>query len=145
MGKLSALTVNGGLARDQHSTLKATCLCMMTCGTDSMPIGVLLTDCVANPALAGLTVYHSHVLSVEAVDTALSAAVRRPTRGDRTMMIPRHRNGYHTFRRGDILVYKPAAKGPEEPEDSDGAGTQEICYGVMVVQYRKAQQLRFTV
>ena len=132
MGKLSSITVNGGLVADKALQQKALGLCMMQCGGEDMPIGVLLLDS-AKPVLAGVNLYHSHILSVDAVDAALSAAQPRNLR--QVLLIePRHRAGYHTFRHGDKLVYI----------DEEVVNTiEEICMGVVVILYRRTQQLRF--
>ena len=134
MGKLSSITVNGGLVADKALQQKALGLCIMKCGGEDMPIGVLLLDS-AKPVLAGVNLYHSHILSVDAVDAALSAAQPRNLR--QVLLIePRHRAGYHTFRHGDKLVYTD-----EEVVDT----IEEICMGVMLILYRRTQQLRFIV
>ena len=134
LGKLSRNTVTAGLVGGVSVILKATSLCLMKCGTDHLPIGVLLQDCSDKPEIAGQTLYHSHIMSVAAVETAMSTTTLRPSRHDKYLLEPRHRNGYHTFRRGDKLSFV------------DGPPCKEICYGVVVAQYGKGgQQLRFVI
>ena len=134
LGKLSRNTVTAGLVGGVSVILKATSLCLMKCGTDHLPIGVLLQDCSDKPEIAGQTLYHSHIMSVAAVETAMSTTTVRPSRHDKYLLEPRHRNGYHTFRRGDKLSFV------------DGPPCKEICYGVVVAQYGKGgQQLRFVI
>ena len=137
-GKLSRIsdTVTGGLVHDQCTAQKAISLCTIKCGDEHIPVGVLLQDCAHKPTLAEHSVYHSHVLCIAAVDAALSTSTRRPpTRGEKALDDPRHRAGYRTFRRGDRLVY---VGGSDE-------NSTETCFGVMVVQYRRSQQLRFVI
>ena len=143
MNKLSAITVNGGLVHDSPSPLKAAGLCYISCGADRVPVGVLLL--VDHQKLADAPIYHSHIVSVEAVAAAISSSQRQqPARASRNKEGQSRevdtRAGYHTFRRGDRLLYLDMS-----PEDGIDSNIHETCFGVMVVTYRRTQQLRFVI
>ena len=145
MNKLCQITVNGGLVHGKPSPLKAAELSYMTCGADRVPVGVFLVDHVGE--LAGCPIYHSHVVNVEAVAAATSsqhALGRLPTRSSKNKegqskgVDPRA--GWHTFRRGDRLLYLDVT-------EADGIDVDlfDTCFGIIVVTYRRAQQLRFII
>jgi len=136
--ELCACTTDGGLVKDDAKPTKATALCMLKNGSERFPVGVLLTE-GNHPALAGYPVYHSHIVNTTAVVAALEGGnPTRPTRG-RGSVGKHHRGGYHTFRRGDRLVYVG--------EDNDTHATIEaISFGLLIAEYgKKSQQLRFII
>ena len=137
--ELRACTTKGGLVQDVVQSVWAAGLCMYTSGEEKFPVGVLMTDALGPDTLAGFSLYHTHIVSTAAVAALLeSDGGKRPTRG-KHQADKYDRAGYHTFRRGDRLVYI----GKDNDTDSIIEG---MCYGVLLATYgKKNQQLRLLV
>jgi len=137
MGKLTRCAVNGGLVADTAKSLRAVNLCPMKCGNETVPIGVLLSDDQPAQKVAGLEVYHSHMLSVATVEVALQMKrAGRPARGAAAKCTEDvDRAGYCTLQRGNMLLYIG---------EYGGKSLEEVAFGVLVFQMN-GQQNRFVI
>ena len=108
MGKISACTVNSGLVRDEPQLLKAAAICWCKVNPNTnCPAGVFLSDGMPAEKVGGSTVYHSHYVSIEAMDAILANKQARPVRNAAVTRrgVERERYGHHTIRRGDRLLH----------------------------------------
>ena len=139
MGKFCACTRNSGLVQDKMQNLRAGAFCMMTCAKELLPVGVLLVnpDDLEPTALVS-QVYHSHVMSVDALEAAMSSltAAPRPRRGDANLQRRGAGRTYvQTLWRGNWLKYMG---------ECDGGYMEEIVYGEQVF-FDKTQQHRYVI